>query len=98
MTTYTCRHCGMSFEEFSDRNLHEEYDHTEITFESRRLELADSMIGFDGLIDAIQGMLVGYSIAVGEIWDTPDNETTRQMTYGMLDTLNSMVGSWGLEK
>lgn len=95
---HQCRHCGMRFERLVDLNVHEEFDHADITFESRRLELVAAMPGYDGLIDAVQGMLAGWSIATGEIWHTASVADTLDFTYARLDELNAMVRSWGLEK
>lgn len=99
MTVYhLCRHCEMRFENFGELLRHEQFDHTDITFESRRLQLAGSMPGFEGMIDAVQGMLAGWSIATGEIWVTNSVAETLDFTYARLDELASMVRSWGLEK
>lgn len=64
----------------------------------RRRELSESMPGFNGLILAVQGLLVGVSLATGEIWVTPDIETTRSLAYGQWVQLDEMIDAWGIEQ
>lgn len=64
----------------------------------RRAQLAESMPGFDGLIDAVQGLLVGWSIATGEIWHTKDVGATIEFAHDRVHELRRMTDAWGVEK
>jgi hypothetical protein len=74
------------------------FEFTDVTFASRRAQLAATMPGFDFLIDAVQGMLVGWSVATGEIWEMWTVGDTLAFARDRLDELVSMTESWGLEK
>lgn len=61
-------------------------------------ELASGMAGFTGLIETIQGLLVGYSLATGEIWQCSDIETTRAIAKRSFHEVVEMVQAWGYEQ
>lgn len=67
-------------------------------FALRYMDLRDSMPGFDGLILAVQGLLVGVSLATGEIWGTPDVETTLQIARTNLRHVANMTDAFGVEQ
>jgi hypothetical protein len=66
-------------------------------FATRHRELAESMAGFTGLIQAMQGLLVGDSLATGEVWVTNDVETTLTIIHRTLTDLNEMTQAWGYQ-
>jgi hypothetical protein len=67
-------------------------------FAQRHAELARSMPGFTGLIDAVQGLLVGWSIATAQILHTPDVRTTIELAWSIVQDLFEMTDAWGVEK
>lgn len=70
----------------------------EISWEDRRADLLKEMFGFNSLIDAVQGLLIGVSIATGEIWCTKDMETTLIIVNGTVGDFFSMTDAFGFEK
>jgi hypothetical protein len=65
---------------------------------ARWVELAHSMAGFEGLITAVQGLLVGFSLATGEIWHTGDIETTLAIAERRMAEFGSMTAAWGIQQ
>jgi hypothetical protein len=61
----------------------------------RHATLTASMVGFGGLISAVQGLLVGYSLATGEIWESGAG-TTAELAHGMVHEIAAMTDSWGV--
>ena len=49
----------------------------EVDWAARWLALKENMTGFTGFTKWMQGLLVGHSLATGEIWCTTDIETSR---------------------
>lgn len=72
--------------------------HTRGAWAERLYQLSQSMPGFDGLILAVQGLLVGVSLATGEIWQTPNVATTHQIAWGQLQSILEMTEAWGLDQ
>jgi len=70
----------------------------EMDWNSTREALTKSMVGFDGLIDVIQGMLIGEAVAMQRIWITKDNKRTLEIVREVLNDLNVMTSAWGYEK
>lgn len=67
--------------------------------DERRAELAAHMPGFSGLIEAVQGLLVGWSLATGEIWETTSVEQTRDVAVEFaMRQLPELVNAWGVEQ
>lgn len=61
-------------------------------------QLNEEMEGFDSLIDTVQGLLVGYSIATGEIWCTISMEDTIYRARKIMNEMVEMTDAWGIEK
>ncbi len=70
----------------------------EMDWNSARESLTKSMVGFEGLIDVIQGMLIGEAVAMQRIWITVDNKHTLEIVREVLADLNVMTSAWGYEK
>lgn len=64
----------------------------------RHQQLRESMPGFDGLILAVQGLLVGCSLATGEIWVTPDVATTILIAQSRMGEIYEMTAAFGVEQ
>lgn len=69
-----------------------------LQWSDRRAVLSQTMPGFDGLILAMQGLLVGVSLATGEIWETPDVSTTLTIAGSKLIDVWDMTGAFGYEQ
>ena len=69
-----------------------------VSFDDRCFELRASMVGFEGLIDVIQGMVIGYSIATGQIFITHTADETRKRAAAILVETDMMCKNWGVEK
>lgn len=64
----------------------------------RHGQLARYMHGFTMLTVPTQGMLVGYSLTTGEIWNTNDIATTRAIVRYVHGEFNDMSRDWGYEQ
>ena len=58
----------------------------------------ENIAGFDGLIDVVQGMIVGWTIATENFIYTPNITVTRNTVQDIIDEFNSMTEAWGFEK
>lgn len=61
-------------------------------------QLAESMVGFKGFTLWMQGLLIGHSLASGEIWDTPNMATSLVIMQNVYDEATSMTEAWGFEQ
>lgn len=64
----------------------------------RHEALSESMPGFTGLILAMQGLLVGVSLATSEVWFTPDAATTLELAWSKRNDIHMMTLSFGIEQ
>lgn len=59
--------------------------------------LSEMMFGFDSLTAHIRGMMVGNSIATGELYETHDIETTRLVVKDVFANFVDMTNAYGIE-
>jgi hypothetical protein len=64
----------------------------------RQQLLQRTMPGFEGLIRAVQGLLIGVSLATDEVWVTPDVATTIAIARGQLQEIHDLTSDWGVEQ
>ena len=65
--------------------------------DKRKSILQEEMFGFDSLIEATKGLLIGHSIATGEIWHTNTMEETVVMAHLISTEYITMTSDWGYE-